>query len=75
MAKSLRSKSRQRVKRVRRAKFYEREKKKCWEKHQALKAEKSELMVVEEGRRLNGVVEFNRTRAQKMAQRYCMSLV
>ena len=51
MAKSLRSKSRQRVKRVRRAKFYEREKKKCWEKHQALQADKNEQMVVEKGRR------------------------
>ncbi len=42
MAKSLRSKSKQRVKRLRRVKFYEREKKKCWEKHQSLEDQKND---------------------------------
>lgn len=43
MAKSIRSKQRQRVLRVRRKKFGEREKLKLWEHHYEIAARKSEI--------------------------------
>lgn len=47
MAKSLRSKRKQKVKAVRREKYRKIEGKKCWEKHLALQAEKNENMLTE----------------------------
>lgn len=47
MAKSLRSKRKQKVKAVRREKYRKIEGKKCWEKHLALQAEKNEDMSTE----------------------------
>ena len=47
MAKSLRSKRKQKIKAIRRAKYGEIERKKCWEKHEALQTEKSEDMITE----------------------------
>ena len=52
MAKSLRSKRKQKVKRLRREKYREVERKKCWAKHLALQAGKNEDMVVEGGHHL-----------------------
>lgn len=49
MGKSLRSKRKQKVKALRREKYREVERKKCWEKHLALEAEKSEDMITEGG--------------------------
>jgi hypothetical protein len=47
MAKSLRSKRKQKIKAVRREKYRKVERKKCWDKHSALQAEKEEDMVTE----------------------------
>ncbi len=47
MAKSLRSKRKQKVKAVRREKYRKIEAKKCWDKHFRLEAEKNEEMVTE----------------------------
>ena len=47
MAKSLRSKRKQKVKAVRREKYRKVEVKKCWDKHLALQAEKKQDMEVE----------------------------
>ena len=49
MAKSLRSKRKQKIKRVRREKYGKVEAKKCWDKHLAIQAEKTEDMVTEGG--------------------------
>lgn len=47
MAKSLRSKRKQKVKAARREKYRKIEGKKCWDKHLALQAEKQEDMLTE----------------------------
>lgn len=47
MAKSLRSKRKQKVKAGRREKYRKIEGKKCWDKHLALQAEKQEDMTIE----------------------------
>lgn len=44
MAKSLRSKRKQKVKAVRREKYRKIEGKKCWDKHLALQAEKEDML-------------------------------
>lgn len=49
MAKSIRSKRKQKVKAVRREKYREREKKKLWEKHLAIQAQRTEEMADIEG--------------------------
>lgn len=49
MAKSIRSKRKQKVKAVRREKYREREKKKLWEKHLAIQAQRTVDMAEVEG--------------------------
>ena len=49
MAKSLRSKRKQKVKAVKREKYRQIDRKKCWEKHLALQAQKDEDKMVSEG--------------------------
>ena len=50
MAKSLRSKRKQKIKAKKREKCLEIDRKKCWEKHVALQAEKNEDEMVTEGK-------------------------
>ena len=59
MAKSIRSKRRQKVLAVRREKYREREKKKLWEKHLAIQAQRTVEMDEVEGEKLDQIVALN----------------
>lgn len=56
MAKSIRSKRRQKVLAVRREKYREREKKKLWEKHLAIQAQRTVEMDEVEGEKFDQIV-------------------